>query len=240
MRLRTRIRDCLYVNWAIPVAPLRPAPNPLRYERHSHEGQDYVIASALLFHHEGLHLDSFPVVKLSFPQFNLRLYVVDDEGMPAVLFVRMLVPAWVTPAVRLIARQPARTARFEQGGGDDDGWRWRVRRRSHFACTATPGIPTAPPTLFSSWEETVDSVRLRNRGYFLDHGHLHRIDTENHPIEAVPVRAEITDDTLVADALRVGEMPELHSAWLCPEMPLVFELAGNAALAIPRRVPATG
>ena len=44
MRLRTRIRDCLYLNWAIPASWLPPPPSPLRYEIHRDGEIDYALA----------------------------------------------------------------------------------------------------------------------------------------------------------------------------------------------------
>src|SRR6202035_544612 len=107
MLLRTTVRDCLFLNWALPAAAL-PAPvAPLRYQLHSWQGEDYVFASALLFYQEGLHLPALPLLWVSFPQLNVRLYVLDGEGVPAVLFRRMLMPAWLAPGVRLVTGQPA-------------------------------------------------------------------------------------------------------------------------------------
>ena len=245
MRLSTRIRDCLYLNWAVPADLLPPAPPPLRYELHRDGDRSYALASALLFHQEGLSAELLPLPRLSFPQFNLRLYVHDDEGMPSVLFRLMLVPGWVVPSVRMVARQPAKWAHFEyrssHGGAADTSWEWRVDAHDSFACRAEPG-GEAPvgAHLFTSWHEAVDYVRLRNRGYFESQGRLTRIDTENHPIEAVPVRAEVTEASLVSSALGLSQCPPLHSAWLCPEMPLVFDLVRDGGLALPAEAPAPG
>lgn len=107
MRLGTRARDCLYVNWAVPRSAIPEPPHPLRYEVHQHAGEDVVLASALLFRFQGLHNRALPFLRISYPQLSLRLYVTDGNGMPAVLFVRVVVPYWVVPVSRLFGRQPA-------------------------------------------------------------------------------------------------------------------------------------
>ena len=107
MRLGTRARDCLYVNWAVPRSDVPEPPSPLRYEVHEHDGEEVVLASALLFRFSGLHNRALPFLRISYPQLSLRLYVIDGDGTPAVLFVRVVVPYWVVPVSRLFGRQPA-------------------------------------------------------------------------------------------------------------------------------------
>jgi hypothetical protein len=81
MLLRTLIRDCLYLNWALPVSSLPELPEPLRYESHPFQEEPHAFASALLFRNERLHLAAMPFLRLTYPQFNLRLYVLDGEGV---------------------------------------------------------------------------------------------------------------------------------------------------------------
>src|SRR4029079_191795 len=73
MMLRTLVRDCLFLNWALPASALPEPASPLRYQLHSWQGEDWVFASAVLFHQEGLHFEGLPLPRLSYPQFNLRL-----------------------------------------------------------------------------------------------------------------------------------------------------------------------
>jgi hypothetical protein len=57
------------------------------------------------------------------------------------------------------------------------------------------------------------------------------------------MRVEVRDDGLPRELLgaAVGDAwPEVHSAWLCPEIPLNFELGGAEKGVLPRRVPAPG
>src|SRR3954469_24811133 len=113
MMLEMMVRDCLYLNWALP-ADVLPAPvPPLRYQVHSWQGRDYVFASALLFHQDSVHFLALPILRFGYPQLNLRLYVLDGEGVPSVLFRRMLMPSWVVPGVRLITHQPGSRARLD-------------------------------------------------------------------------------------------------------------------------------
>ncbi|MDA8017995.1 MAG: DUF2071 domain-containing protein [Thermoanaerobaculia bacterium] len=120
MRLGTRARDCLYVNWAVPRSAAPEPPQPLQYEVHEHDGEEIVFASALLFRFQGLHHRALPFFRISYPQLILRLYVTDADGMPAVLFVRVVVPYWVVPVSRLFGRQPALGGFFSYPEPSDD------------------------------------------------------------------------------------------------------------------------
>ena len=95
--LQTTVRDCLYLNWALPAESLPEPPAPLRYQLHLWQGRYWVFASALLFHQDALHLTALPRLRFGYPQLNVRLYMLDEDGVPSVLFRRMLMPAWVVP-----------------------------------------------------------------------------------------------------------------------------------------------
>ena len=254
MRLRSRLRECLCLNWAVPVTYLPPAPESLRYEIHTHEGAGYVLASILLFRHEEVHPETLPLVKLSFPQLNFRLYVLDEEDAPAVLFAAILVPSWIVPTAVLVGGQPARAARFDRKGepGSETGtWEWQVaahggssgggHSRAGLHCVATLGSPQigAGPQI-GSWQQTVDYVRLRNRGYALSRGALKRIETEQPAVAVSPVTVDLRDAGLPPALLGAPDWPDLHSAWVCPEMRMRFDLAPERALALPRQAPVPG
>jgi hypothetical protein len=232
MLLRTTVRDCLYLNWALPAEAVPAPPAPLRYQYHAWQGQDYVFASALLFYQDALHLPALSFLKVCYPQVNLRLYVLDEEGMPSILVRRMLTPAWVAPGMRLVTHHPVARARLDlprpsrnvHGGP----WRWRVERGGRFEVQAWPDSPLVGegPRL-GSWEQTVRYFQERPRGYAEDSGVLHRIDAR-HPASAVwPLRAEVVADALLPHLFHLASgarWPALHSAWLCPEIPFVFDL----------------
>lgn len=256
MVLRTKLRDCLYLNWALPAPALPDLPEPLRHELHAAQGREWGFASALLFFQEGLRFRALPFVRLSYPQLNLRLNVLDGEGLPAVWLRRMVVPAWVVPAARLVAGSPVRGGRlaFPRPSEDPEAeaWSWRVGGEGGLAVTARRGAPAAGagPDL-GSWEATVRYFRERRRGYVGDGGVLRRIDTRPPDAPAWPVKAEVEGAEWVAGCLGLGEggagelARGLHSAWLCPEMAMTFELAPARAVEEPVRrsapsVPAAG
>lgn len=244
MRLQSRIRECLCLNWAVPVSSLEPPPESLRYELHASAGIDYVLASVLLFRHEGLHPERMPYPRLSFPQLNLRLYVLDSEDVPAVLFRAILVPAWVVPGAVLVGGQPARPARFRHTGepGSTSGcWEWQVRAGAGLHCVARLGSPQAGagPEI-GSWRDTADYVRLRNRGYALARSGLKRIETEQPAVAVSPVTVDLLEAELPRALLGAPTWPALHSAWVCPEMRMRFELVREPALALPRQAPVPG
>jgi len=239
MKLRMTVRDCLYLNWALPAETLPELAPPLRYQLHSWEGRDWVFASALLFHHDAVHLSALPILRVGYPQFNLRFYVLDADGVPSVLFRRMLMPAWMAPGVRLVSHQPAFAARLDfprpSADAGDGPWHWKVE------CGGTLDIrawkdgsavasPFAGPRL-GSWEETVSYFQVRLRGYAENSGGaLRRIDVRRAEAPAWPLRAEVAAGSeLLPEFFKLPstpdtfEWPAIHSAWLCPELPFVFE-----------------
>jgi hypothetical protein len=232
MQLRTQARDCLYLNWALPKTAGPELPHPLRYEVHSWQDDEWIFASALLFRVSGLHPAGLPFPRLSYPQMNLRFYVFDDENVPSVLFLRTLVPFWVAPVSRYLGRQPATTASFSYpdspGQEGHEVWTWTIEQRRRLDVMAQLASPqTGHGPSLGSWEQTVNSFCHRRRGYAISGERLRTIRT-THPVsQTLPLRAELGEVSLLADCL--GGVPEElwhqpHSAWLCPEIPFVFEL----------------
>ena len=231
MILRTVVRDCLYLNWALPASDVPPPPAPLRYEVHGWQGDEVVFASALLFRQERLHLPRIPLVRLSYPQFNLRLYVLDDEGVPSVLFRSVLVPGWVVPSMRVFADQPALSGQFDyprpSSEPAEEGWRWLVRRAGELRVVARQDSPCPGhgPSL-GSWERVTRFFNQRRRGYFEAASGLKRVDATHRASAFWPLQVEVEEDSLLGECLPLagGGWPEPHSAFLCPEIPFVFEI----------------
>lgn len=259
MMLRTVVRDCLFLNWALPVEALPEPPAPLRYQLHSWQGGDYVFASALLFHHNTVHLSALPRFSMTYPQLNLRLYVLDRDGQPSVLFRRMLMPLWLAPGVRLMTHQPVRAARLDfprpSRTLDEGAWRWRIEHGGLAEVMAWPDSPRVGegPKL-GNWEQTVRYFTERTSGYVegaRGAGILHRVDAEHPPSTVWPLRAEVQGVGLFRHLLAVPPLsengggpvwPALHSTWLCPEIPFVFELGLTHRVPVPQPVlqPAAG
>lgn len=246
MVLHTVVRDCLYLNWALPRTALPPAPEPLRYEAHREGGEDWVFVSALLFRQEGLRAGWLPGLRLSYPQCNLRSYVIDGDGVPGVLFARLLVPAWAAPAARWVGRVPCRAASLRyphpSRAPEAESWPWRVASGERsFGVVARQAAPSAGagPDL-GGWQRTTDHFRRRERGYVGAGAGLRRIDTSHGSVPLWPVQAEVLETSLLAGCWPGAAWPALHSAWLCPEIPLTFELVPTARAAVPRQVPAPG
>jgi hypothetical protein len=236
MLLRVTVRDCLYLNWALPVEGLPDLPSPLRYQLHTWQGRDYAFASALLFHQDAVHFASLPLLRVGYPQLDLRFYVFDAEGIPSVLFRRMLVPAWVTPGVRLLTHQPASRARLRfprpsRTPGHGGPWTWKVARHGALQVRAwqdSPQVGEGPR--LGNWEQTVRYFHERPRGYAEGSSELHRIEAGVPQAACWPVRVEVRGDNILRPWLPIDQngsspaWPAVHSAWLCPEVPFVFEL----------------
>lgn len=253
MQLRTLARDCLYLNWALPREAAPELPHPLRYEVHAWDERDWVFASALLFQQSGLHLAALRFPRLSYPQMNLRLYVLDEEAVPSVLFLRTLVPFWVAPVSRYLGRQPATGASFSfpalSGEPGRESWSWSISRRLRLDVEARLSSPqTGRGPRLGPWEQTVDYFRHRRRGYAVWDRQLRSLRMSHPPAATWPLQVEIGEVGLLADCLGVDRDDcgdELwrtpHSAWLCPEIPFVFELGKliRLPLASAGGVPAT-
>lgn len=249
MQLTTVVRDCLFLNWALPAEALPAPPAPLRLDTIPWEGRDYAFVSALLFRQRGLKLAALPVLRASYPQFNLRVNTVSESAMPSVLFHAMLVPSWVVPGARWIARQPAAAANLRYpssiSGESDEGWRWEVARGGQrLVVSARPSSPSlASGPSVGNWESTVTYFRVRPLGFAVNHGRLRAIQTTHPRVAVWPVRAEVETFDLLRRLLPLPagqSWPALHSAWLCPEIPFCFELLGAGSRSVARRAPATG
>ena len=257
MRLQTVVRDCLFLNWALPVERLPAPPEPLRYELHAGPDGPSAFVSAVLSRQEGMHLPSLPLPRLSYSQCNVRACVFDGDDEPAVWFWRELVPAWVVPAARLLGH-PASAASFDyprpSREPDLPSWSWRVQageQKLEVKAERGAAAPLEKPS-FPSWNVLVESLRHRSRGYALSGSAgsagsgLQRVAASHPSVPVWPLKIDLGDTSLVegsAPGTAPGSLalPRLHSAWLCPEIPLVFELAPMPeALTLPNQVPAPG
>lgn len=234
MMLQSVARDCLYLNWAVPLDWAPPLPLPMRYEIHrGADKESLVFVTALLYRVSGLHLSALPLPRVGYPQMSVRLYVLDGSDVPSILFLRVLVPSWVVPASRLFGRQAATAARLDFPGTPlvphDEGWSWRVEQEGkRLEVAARPAAPFvgAGPRL-GTWEQTVDYFRHRRNAYALHQKRLRSINTSRTTTALWPLAVEVGTAELVAASLpgAAGQpWPELHSAWLCPEIPFHFEI----------------
>jgi Uncharacterized conserved protein (COG2071) len=248
MQLRSIVRDCLYVNWALPERRLPPTPEPLRYELHRHRGERFGFVSAVLFRQTGLRLSAMPWIRLSYPELNVRFYVVDDEGVPAVLFRSLMVPGWVVPLAQVSGHGWLDGARLEYPRPSRDtgaaAWTWRAAARGRLEIRGRTGAPApGPGPEFGPWVRTCDYFRRRDRGYVQAGGRLRGIET-THPTTTIwPMAIEVAEAELLRGLLAMppaDPWPAVHSAWLCPRVPLDFEIAGSKRAVLARRVPAPG
>ena len=249
MRLESRIRNCLYLSWALPADALPPLPTPLRYQTVAEAGETFAFASALFFRQERARFAAFPTVGLSFPQFNLRFYVLDDHDLPSVFFHRLFVPLWAMAPLRLMTQQPVHSARFRYPRSGNQGpWEWTVRqrhqarcRRHQASCRAEPGSPEIGygPSL-GSWEATVAFFRQRDRGYSASRSGLHLLQTEQPTVEAIPVVVELLETDLLEACTPGLDWPPLHCAFLCPDIPLQVELGTSRSRPLAQQAAVPG
>lgn len=246
MILRTHVRDCLYLNWALPAEKLPEPPAPLRYDLRESAGSAVVFASALFFRQDGLQFTSVPFPRVDAPQFQLHLCTLDADGVPSVLIRAVLVPGWFAPGARWVTRQPARAARlvYPASTSEQDAWRWEVRRGSRLVVEGEVGTPLhgVGPDL-GTWDQTVSFFRRRGLGFTETLRGLRRVEIERTNAAVTPIRATVTEGELLmhylAD-LELSELPALHSAWLCAPMKISYELSGAERSAVGSSVPAPG
>jgi hypothetical protein len=202
MNLRMVVRDCLFLNWALPAAALPEPPAQLRYQLHPWRGCDYVFVSALLFHQDSVRITALPLLRIRYPQLTLSLAVLDEEGYPSVLVQRMLMPPWMAPGVRLVTGQPAFGALLDfprpSRETDADSWQWRARAGGTLSVRAwldSPRVGEGPR--LGSWEETVRYFQERPRGYAEVGGELQRMDSSYRSAAVWPLRAELDGSDLL-------------------------------------------
>ncbi len=240
MILKSHVRDCLVLNWAIPHSTLPLPPAPLRYEVHSSGGRDWVFASALAFQHEGVHAARCPWLRVGHPQMNVRLYVIDEEGVPSVLFRRMFVPFWAAPGLRFAVGAVVRAARLDLPNSPaavESGALWRVRGAGELEVATRLGSAAATegPRL-GGFERTVEILQNRPRGYAVGSRGLVMVGARHPSVAAIPVAAEVRQRSLL-DALFPSPLPPLHSCWLAPDTPFEFDLNPVASEALPSALP---
>src|SRR6185295_1216753 len=203
-----------------------------RYQVHAEEGSERVIVSAVLSHFERLHWPALPWLRFSWPQMNVRICVLDEEGVPSLLIRRVLVPAWVYPGARLFGGPPVTAAQLDfprpSNRPEAGEWLWRAACGLRFTVSAQPASPeigTGPR--LGSWERTVRYVHDRPRGYTLYPDGLRRMDVSHPPVAVWPVRAEVREADLLAACFGLAHfaLPPLHSSWLVPDVRFSFELA---------------
>ncbi|MDH3255162.1 MAG: DUF2071 domain-containing protein [Acidobacteriota bacterium] len=246
MIFRTNVRDCLYLNWALPASALPPAPNPLRYDVREFAGEPVVFASALLFRQASLEVPKVPLPRLEAPQFQLHVCTLDADGVPSVLIRAVLVPAWFAPGARWMTGQPARGARFSypETTADSSSWDWEVRRGARLEVAGEIGspLPGVGPDL-GTWDQTVAFFRRRGLGFTESLRGLRRMEIRRAKAEVTPVRVRIGEAGLLLrylPGLDADGLPALHSAWLCGPMGVSYVVGEDERAAVGSQVPAPG
>lgn len=246
MKLRTLVRDALYLTWAVPSEALPEPPAPLRYQKHRFEERDHSFVSAVVSRHEGLELPILPRLHLSYSQLNLFTYVLDGEGTPSVLVQHVWMPLWLTPGARLVTGFPISGASFDcpQPSLDPtaEAWSWRVSGEGRLALSAERGAPRlGPGPRFPSWDALVEALRERETVYSLGAGRLHKVRVEVESKAVWPMKAEVTEASLLSTPLSGmnGRWPPVYAAWLDAELPMIVELGRERQVAL-SGVPAPG
>ena len=239
MRFETELTDALYVTWCVPAAALPPLPPPLIFDTIEREGRSCGFVTLVLFRQTGLRRPRIPWLRLSFPQCNLRVPVRDAERRASILLLRELVPAWVVPIARAIAKQPVSGAvlDYPERPGPESA-HWRVRAGRTLSLEARAGFGAQPA---AGWEERVRFLRDRQRAYAWQNGVLRRTEATHEGGAALPAVVRVES----AEWLE-GELPAVpREGWLAPEASflvpssqLAFELQPLRPRAAEARVPA--
>lgn len=244
MKLSTKVRDSLYLTWAVPAGALPELPRPLTYQVHKNGGHDLCLVSVVVSRQDKLRVPLFPV-RLSYCQLNLFTYVLDGDRRPGVFLCRAMTPSWIAPGARLVTGLPMVGAAFEcpEPSRDPEGgpWTWRIEGEGLLELTAersAPKLGPGPP--FPSWDALVESLRERARVWGVGIGGLHQARIEVEASAVWPLSVDVTDLSLLERWLELPEgWPPLFAAWLDAELPMVLELGEEPAVAL-QGVPAAG
>lgn len=244
MEFLTELIDALYVNWAVPVEQLPSPPELLQLDRVIAGGVETGFVTLVLFRQRGLRLAGWPPIELGFRQCNLRLPSRDADRVASIWLLRQVVPAWVVPFGRLVARQPLHAARLRnESGSGEGGVRWRVHAEAELALTASPGGNTAATPSVGGWEQLVAFFRERPRGYFRQRGELCRIEAAFEQASGLPQRVEIESAGWLERQLPLVP-PELwrrpHSAFLVESTRLALARSRVPESTVAGPVPARG
>jgi len=240
----TVLEDALYLTWAVPFEAVPTPPAPLRLERLPLPGGDRALVTLVLFRQAGIRAESLGWPRLSYPQANLRVAVLDNEAVSSVLLLRELVPAWVVPIARTAGGQPASAALFDFPAPaptalfEPRTWSFSAGLRFEVRAHAGP-----PPVGGGDFASAVARVRDRPRAYLPSGGRLRRVEREHGRAEVVPAAAELgRADWLCArlPAVEPALWSSLWSAFLVPTASLRFEVEEQRAAALPAQVPAPG
>ncbi|MEM8932695.1 MAG: hypothetical protein AAGE94_16040, partial [Acidobacteriota bacterium] len=161
----------------------------------------------------------------------------------SVIFLRMMVPFWVVPVSRLLGRQPATAGWFSYPNPSADAgqgsWSWSLKRGRVLEVSAQPASPrVGPGPTVGDWCRTVDYFRCRTKGFVFWEGRLRSLRRsygDNATVWPLAAEVEIAD---LMDEMFPSVEPDHwsvpHSAWLCPEIPLSFEVGKAIRLTMPR------
>jgi len=245
VELLTELVDALYVNWAVPCAQLPEPPDLLTLDTAILDGESRGFVTLVLFRQSGLRVASWPAVRLGFPQCNLRLPARDADRVASIWLLRQLVPAWVVPLGRLVARQPVSPARLRRSGAaaGGDAVRWTVGSASDLVLTARPGHTIGAGTSLGDWQRQVAFFRERPRGYFRRGDELCRIEAAFDAADGLPQRVEIESaDWLSAQlpAVPAEVWRRPHSSFLVESTRLALARSSVSRLPVSEPLPAPG
>ena len=230
MKLQSTVHDCLYLNWMLDPGTAPGLPEGLSYDCREIGGQERCFASLLLFRQRGLHWTPTPWLPLSHPQANLRLYVVDGAGSPAVVFLAIWVPGWMSGVMRSMTGVPATGARLRFPRAPvypDLRGTWMIECGQRVVVTSRPGVIAGAK--LGTWPQTVEFFRRRENGYVETGRGWRRVNAVQPDAEATPVSVTIEEsdltDKVMGEALSGAD---LQSAFLCEKLPFSFELSSAA------------
>ncbi len=233
MIFESALADVLYLNWAIPERQLPPLPDPLRHDTATIGGTTVGFFTFALFRQVGLHARGASWLSMAYPQANGRLCVLDDSGVASIYLLRQLAPAWMVPLARLAARQPLSAAILEfppRGAMSDPAVerRWKVQAGAGLEIVGRVESPSAG----RPDDAHVDAAffRERSRAYWPYGSRLHVAETDHPEADILRMQVELPRTEWLEIFLPFepvsGDWRAVHSAFLVPEVRLVFSLGG--------------
>ena len=207
------IYDVLYLSYLVPEERLRPTvPDTVGFAARS-EGR--TILSLVLFHSRNVRASFLPFLRFSYDQANIRTYVLDPLGAPAVFFLKSGITSRLVSLATGILGIPWQpiSMRIEAmpGSGPLREYTAEGRFEGDFRIRLTvDSEPASGMALFRTPEEAVRFLTGPTTGFYGLSGGLVRFEVEHSPISpamgrlsAIECPALVNSGLLTDEELRI-------------------------------------
>jgi len=240
MTWKSTVSDVVYLNFAVREDEVnRLLPPGTSLDTRLHRGETWGFFSLVLFRHDSLYNARFGWPSLSFPQANLRVYVKDTDGSPAVYFKRMYMPRFYSLLARWFGKPPVSTMNLSFPGTVHSGGEYRWRLTGRGAGNISGKIESAQDLtgnltkLFENPRSLIQFFRDRPLCYYgAGVDTVYRIQAMGSYSNALSFRVKEWELGFLADDLERHNFPEAFSAnFFVPNIEFEFDRPSTVPLA---------